>query len=78
MIFFFFPCKANLTEESLADEWDRIKVVCSQPYKKDSQFGLAFIRLRSLEDKKDQDQTVSPGPTMTKVISNPILSKYCL
>ncbi|XP_033627810.1 DNA repair protein XRCC1-like [Asterias rubens] len=59
--------KANLTEESLADEWDRIKVVCSQPYKKDSQFGLAFIRLRSLEDKKDQDQTVSPGPTMTKL-----------
>ncbi|XP_022085721.1 serine/arginine repetitive matrix protein 2-like isoform X3 [Acanthaster planci] len=61
--------KAALSEESLRGKWDRIKVKCSQPYKKDAQFGLAFIRLRSLEEPKEQTQTISPGPTMTKLHS---------
>ncbi|XP_038060773.1 uncharacterized protein LOC119731644 [Patiria miniata] len=61
--------KAALNEESLKNEWDRIKVKCSQPYKKDAQFGLAFVRLRSLEEPKEQAQIVSPGPTMTKLHS---------
>ena len=62
---------AALSEESLQGEWDRIKIKCNQPYKKDAQFGLAFIRLRSLEEPKEQNQAVSPGPTMSKVdVSN--------
>ena len=66
-------CAAALSEESLEGEWDRVKVICSQPYKKDGQFGLAFLRLRSLEQQQQQlqqaetVQSVSPGPTMAKV-----------
>uniref|UniRef100_A0A8D9FJB3 DNA repair protein XRCC1 n=1 Tax=Cacopsylla melanoneura TaxID=428564 RepID=A0A8D9FJB3_9HEMI len=50
-----------------ADEtWDRIKVVCSQPYNKCVQYGLAFITLHSATPEKVAEQT----NTSTNSIAN--------
>eukprot|EP00057_Strongylocentrotus_purpuratus_P018905 XP_011673379.1 PREDICTED: uncharacterized protein LOC584533 [Strongylocentrotus purpuratus] len=42
----------QLCEDAREEYWDRIKVVCRQPFKKDTQFGLAFIKISSMEQKE--------------------------
>ncbi|GBN03144.1 hypothetical protein AVEN_29868-1 [Araneus ventricosus] len=41
--------KSNLNETAASDKWDRIKVICCQPYRKNTQFGLSFLSLRTNE-----------------------------
>lgn len=33
------------------EKWDRIKIICTQPFNRHVQYGLSFITLHSLEDK---------------------------
>ncbi|XP_072043201.1 uncharacterized protein [Amphiura filiformis] len=67
--------KDQLSEESVKDSWDRIKVICTQPYKKDAQFGLAFIRLAAAVEVTDEQGPEAPGPTMKKLAdASPSLS----
>lgn len=33
------------------EKWDRIKIVCTQPFNRRVQYGLSFISLHSPEDK---------------------------
>ena len=35
---------------ALASQWDRIRVICRQPYRQDKQFGLSFMRMGSVPD----------------------------
>lgn len=39
----------NFNEAAAIEKWDRIKVICCQPYKKGSRFGLTFLSLRCKE-----------------------------
>ncbi|GFR07008.1 DNA repair protein [Trichonephila clavata] len=39
----------HFNEAAAKEKWDRIKVICSQTYKKGSRFGLKFLLLRSKE-----------------------------
>ncbi|KAF8788568.1 putative short transient receptor potential like protein [Argiope bruennichi] len=41
--------KSNLNEAVASDKWDRIKVICCQPYRRNTQFGLSFLSLRTNE-----------------------------
>ncbi|CAL1290202.1 unnamed protein product [Larinioides sclopetarius] len=41
--------KSNLSEAAVGEKWDRIKVICCQPYWKKTQFGLSFLSLRTNE-----------------------------
>ncbi|PRD23485.1 UNVERIFIED_CONTAM: DNA repair protein [Trichonephila clavipes] len=41
--------KDNFNEAAAREKWDRIKVICCQPYRKGSKFGLTFLSLRSKE-----------------------------
>ncbi|XP_016047946.1 DNA repair protein XRCC1 isoform X2 [Erinaceus europaeus] len=43
----------KLVRAAAEKRWDRIKVVCSQPYSKDSPYGLSFIRFHSPPDKDE-------------------------
>ncbi|CAB1316351.1 unnamed protein product [Coregonus sp. 'balchen'] len=59
--------KGDFLSEGFEDSWDRVRVTCTQPFNKQSQFGLSFLRIRSpLEEseegstqtgKENQDQT---------------------
>ncbi|XP_072463946.1 DNA repair protein XRCC1 isoform X2 [Notamacropus eugenii] len=50
----------KLVRATAEKRWDRIKIVCSQPYTKDSPYGLSFIRLHSPPDKEEAGATASP------------------
>ena len=45
----------------MSEQWDRIKVICCQPFNKEKPFGLAFIQFRSPEDL----DSLSPTSTMS-------------
>nr|XP_033497277.1 DNA repair protein XRCC1 [Epinephelus lanceolatus] len=58
---FFGP---NQLQKSTAQEkWDRVKIVCSQPYSKNIAYGLAFVKFHSPPDKNDPPPTNSPKLT---------------
>ncbi|XP_027714029.1 DNA repair protein XRCC1 isoform X2 [Vombatus ursinus] len=50
----------KLVRATADKRWDRIKIVCSQPYAKDSPYGLSFIRLHRPPDKEEPGAASSP------------------
>ncbi|XP_036087584.1 DNA repair protein XRCC1 isoform X2 [Rousettus aegyptiacus] len=50
---FFGPDK--LVRGAAEKRWDRIKIVCSQPYSKDTPYGLSFVRFHSPPDKDEAE-----------------------
>ncbi|CAN9513874.1 unnamed protein product [Ophioblennius macclurei] len=59
---FFGPAQL---QKSTAQEkkWDRVKIVCSQPYSKNIAYGLSFVKFHSPPDKNDPSPTSSPKLT---------------
>ncbi|XP_038623323.1 DNA repair protein XRCC1 isoform X2 [Tachyglossus aculeatus] len=54
----------KLVRTAAEKRWDRVKLVCSQPYGKDSAYGLSFVRFHSPPDK---EETEAPSPRLTKL-----------
>ncbi|XP_046906387.1 DNA repair protein XRCC1 isoform X2 [Hypomesus transpacificus] len=44
--------KGDFLSEGAEDSWDRVRVTCSQPFNRRSQFGLSFLRIRSAKGGK--------------------------
>lgn len=40
------------------EKWDRIKIVCTQPYDRYTQYGLSFIVLHSTAEKASSNSSV--------------------
>lgn len=40
--------KDSLNQELMKEKWDRVKIVCSQPFNKHVKYGVSFITLKSL------------------------------
>ncbi|KAM6910777.1 DNA repair protein XRCC1 [Xenentodon cancila] len=59
---FFGP--SQLQKSPAQEKWDRVKIVCSQPYSKNIAYGLAFVKFHSPPDKNDPP--TSP-PKLTKL-----------
>nr|XP_054749052.1 DNA repair protein XRCC1-like [Lytechinus pictus] len=57
----------QLCEDARDEYWDRIKVVCRQPFKKDAQFGLAFIKISSIEEKENVAEDRQPHVMHTEI-----------
>ncbi|KAH7985771.1 hypothetical protein HPB52_025412 [Rhipicephalus sanguineus] len=49
----------KLSQSFAKEKWDRIKIVCTQPFNKSIQYGLAFIKLHSPEENTSK---VEPSP----------------
>lgn len=49
----------KLSQSFVKEKWDRIKIVCTQPFNKSIQYGLAFIKLHSPEENTSK---VEPPP----------------
>ncbi|XP_047646411.1 DNA repair protein XRCC1 isoform X6 [Phacochoerus africanus] len=45
----------KLVRAAAEKRWDRVKIVCSQPYSKDAPYGLSFIRFHSPPDKDEAE-----------------------
>ncbi|XP_034468088.1 DNA repair protein XRCC1 isoform X1 [Hippoglossus hippoglossus] len=58
---FFGP--TQLQKSTAQEKWDRVKLVCSQPYSKNIAYGLAFVKFHSPPDKNDPPPTASPKLT---------------
>lgn len=54
----------TLSEPERNEKWDRIKVVCSQPFNKHMQYGLSFIVLHS-SDSKVESAVAPKSPNKT-------------
>uniref|UniRef100_A0A673FTV0 DNA repair protein XRCC1 n=1 Tax=Sinocyclocheilus rhinocerous TaxID=307959 RepID=A0A673FTV0_9TELE len=60
---FFGP--SQLVKATAQEKWDRVKMVCSQPYSKSTAYGVSFIKLQSPPDA--DDAPVSTPPKLTKL-----------
>ncbi|XP_047455582.1 DNA repair protein XRCC1 [Mugil cephalus] len=58
---FFGP--NQLQKSTVQEKWDRVKIVCSQPYSKNIAYGLSFVKFHSPPDKNDPPPTSSPKLT---------------
>ncbi|KAG1932366.1 DNA repair protein XRCC1 [Pimephales promelas] len=58
---FFGP--NQLVKATAQEKWDRVKVVCSQPYSKSIAYGITFIKLHSPPDGNDVPITTPPKLT---------------
>ncbi|XP_053289607.1 DNA repair protein XRCC1 isoform X1 [Pleuronectes platessa] len=58
---FFGP--TQLQKSPAQEKWDRVKLVCSQPYSKNIAYGLAFVKFHSPPDKNDPPPAASPKLT---------------
>ncbi|XP_028638387.1 DNA repair protein XRCC1 isoform X2 [Grammomys surdaster] len=56
----------KLVRAAAEKRWDRVKIVCSQPYSKDSPYGLSFVRFHSPPDKEEAEAP-SQKVTVTKL-----------
>lgn len=45
----------DLNTTSRDEKWDRIKVICTQPFNKHVQYGLSFITIHSKNDQKEEE-----------------------
>ncbi|KAJ3597951.1 hypothetical protein NHX12_001466 [Muraenolepis orangiensis] len=58
---FFGP--SQLQKTPAQEKWDRVKIVCSQPYSKNIAYGVAFVKFHSPPDKNDAPSTTPPKLT---------------
>uniref|UniRef100_A0A4W5NTC3 DNA repair protein XRCC1 n=1 Tax=Hucho hucho TaxID=62062 RepID=A0A4W5NTC3_9TELE len=58
---FFGP--NQLVKSHAQEKWDRVKIVCSQPYNKSIAYGVAFVKFHSPPDKSDPPTTTTPKLT---------------
>ncbi|XP_058531121.1 DNA repair protein XRCC1 isoform X2 [Ochotona princeps] len=56
----------KLVRAAAEKRWDRVRVVCSQPYSKDAPYGLSFVRFHSPPDKDEAEAPAQKG-TVTKL-----------
>ena len=42
--------KINFNKEIAGEKWDRVQIVCTQPFNKQMRYGLSFITLKSPEE----------------------------
>ncbi|KAM7438082.1 xrcc1 N terminal domain [Porites harrisoni] len=63
--------QSAFSKQALGSQWDRIRVVCRQPYRHDKQFGLSFLRMGSVPDDLGTESPegvsgIAVTPTSTK------------
>lgn len=52
---------ADFLEPAVGQKWDRVRLTCSQPFSRQGQFGLSFLRLRTPSDPQPDPQPVLVG-----------------
>uniref|UniRef100_A0A8B9VQ22 DNA-repair protein Xrcc1 N-terminal domain-containing protein n=1 Tax=Anas zonorhyncha TaxID=75864 RepID=A0A8B9VQ22_9AVES len=55
--------KEDFLEPAVGQKWDRVRLTCSQPFSRQGQFGLSFLRLRTPSDPQPD-----PRPALVGVV----------
>ena len=51
----------DFNSKTREEKWDRVKVVCSQPFKKGEQFGVSLLKITGFtNDDNYSDESVTP------------------
>ncbi|XP_035687644.1 uncharacterized protein LOC118423557 [Branchiostoma floridae] len=56
-----------LSEEGRSEMWDRVRIICRQPFRKDMPFGLSFLRLRTPNTDVPTSSPQSPRVAVSSV-----------
>lgn len=51
--------KENFTQSIANEKWDRLKIVCTQPFNKHVQYGLSFVVLHSNSGEAEEAESSS-------------------
>ncbi|XP_062499516.1 DNA repair protein XRCC1-like isoform X2 [Corticium candelabrum] len=51
--------KQMLSKVTVDQKWDRVKIICTQPYNKNVKYGLVFVRLHGPPDESDTTNTTN-------------------
>ncbi|XP_062830490.1 protein XNDC1N [Anolis carolinensis] len=72
--------KGDFLAPALAEKWDRVRLTCSQPFNRQAQFGLTFLRIRTPLDAEEAQAAPasSPGKGPAEPPSNPWLSNAAI
>ncbi|KAM9319725.1 protein XNDC1N [Gastrophryne carolinensis] len=62
--------EGDFLKEAANEKWDRLRLTCSQPFNKQAQFGLSFIRVRSPADEDDHARTAVATPHQEAKLSS--------
>ncbi|NXT96163.1 TRPC2 protein, partial [Anhinga rufa] len=54
--------EADFLALAVGQKWDRLRLTCSQPFSKHSQFGLSFLRVRTPLDPEHPPPPLQQGP----------------
>ena len=67
----------DLNQSVVKEKWDKIRIVCSQPFKRDLQFGLSFLKFYTTDTEETQEKfpasAVSASSRPSPEISSPKL-----
>ncbi|NXL04464.1 TRPC2 protein, partial [Mesembrinibis cayennensis] len=63
--------EADFLALAVGQKWDRLRLTCSQPFSKHSQFGLSFIRVRTPLDPEDPQPPPQRGLVGASHASSP-------
>ncbi|XP_013083183.2 uncharacterized protein LOC106068386 [Biomphalaria glabrata] len=53
--------KADFSKEIICQKWDRLQLICRQPFRKDMQFGVSFVRIKSIDLPEEEPCTNDKG-----------------
>lgn len=53
----------KFTKELADEKWDRVKIVCTQPFNKTAQYGLAFVKFHSTSESSQTKQSEKTPPS---------------
>ncbi|XP_075448936.1 protein XNDC1N isoform X1 [Ascaphus truei] len=82
--------EGDFLAEAACEKWDRVRIGCSQPFNKQDQFGLSFVRFRTPVDEEDQKENRTSSAvcsqnegsreesTATPLLSNPAFRKMLI
>ncbi|NXW54903.1 XRCC1 protein, partial [Eurystomus gularis] len=54
--------EADFSALAVGQKWDRLRLTCSQPFSRHSQFGLSFLRIRTPLDLPQHSPSLQQGP----------------
>ncbi|XP_042890542.1 uncharacterized protein LOC122265347 isoform X2 [Penaeus japonicus] len=54
--------KEDLDQDAVKEKWDRVRIICTQPFRKDTQFGLALFCLHTTDECHVQEEVTSVNP----------------
>lgn len=61
-----FFSKDDLDEKTAKKQWDRIKIVCSQPFNKLVPYGLCFVEVKGEKEGGSEGNKALPLPMLKK------------